>query len=531
VECPAGHCYFIFRKIMTQPHTGSSPTATTRPASAAAPLLQVRAISKAFAGVQALDNVDLTIGRGEIHCLAGENGSGKSTLIKIIAGAQSPDSGEIIFGGKTYPQLTPIDAIHEGVQVIYQDFALFPNLSVAENITFNDELARGRKFVNYRWMRKLAQEALDKVGVSLNLNTKVEDLVVADKQLVAISRALLADAKLIIMDEPTTALTEREVRSLLAIIKRLQTDGVSVVFVSHKLNEVLEVSEKLSILRNGRTAASGDVAEFDWQRIAFEMTGRELREQRVDLQPPQADVLLKVDNLGLQGRFADVSFELRAGEVLGVAGLLGSGRTALATSLFGLTPADTGSIAVSGKTLTIDSPQTAMGVGLGYVPEDRLTEGLFLQRSIGRNVIASKLEALSRAGFLQARASKDEQQHWVDALKIATPSPQLPVQSLSGGNQQRVVLARWLATQPRMLILVGPTVGVDVGSKADIHQVIADLAAKGMGVLIVSDDIPELRNTCHRIMVMRAGQVTDVLEADAISEDDLAQRLTAEVTA
>lgn len=514
---------------MSQPHSSSStaPANTT----SATPLLQVSGISKAFAGVQALDNVDLIIQRGEIHCLAGENGSGKSTLIKIIAGAQPPDSGEIIFNGKTYPHLTPIDAIREGVQVIYQDFALFPNLSVAENIAFNDELAHGRTFVNYRQMRNLAREALEKVGVSLNLNTKVEDLAVADKQLVAISRALLADAKLIIMDEPTTALTEREVRSLLGIIKRLQAEGVSVVFVSHKLNEVLEVSEKLSILRNGRMVASGDVDEFDWQRIAFAMTGRELREQRVNLKPPQDEVLLSVTNLGLQGRFDDVSFELKAGEVLGVAGLLGSGRTALATSLFGLTPADTGSIQISGKTLTIDSPQTAMEAGLGYVPEDRLTEGLFLQRSIGRNVIASKLEALTRAGFLQNRASKDEQQHWVDALNIATPSPALPVQSLSGGNQQRVVLARWLAIEPRILILVGPTVGVDVGSKADIHQVIAELAAEGMGVLIVSDDIPELRNTCHRIMVMRAGKVTDVFEADATSEDDLAQRLTSEVAA
>ena len=511
--------------------TSASAATSTKTVSATEPLLQVRNISKAFAGVQALDNVDLTIGRGEIHCLAGENGSGKSTLIKIIAGAQPPDSGEIIFNGKSYPQLTPIDAIHEGVQVIYQDFALFPNLSVAENIAFNDELAHGRKFVNYRQMRNVAQNALEKVGVSLNLNTKVEDLAVADKQLVAISRALLADAKLIIMDEPTTALTEREVRSLLSIIKRLQADGVSVVFVSHKLNEVLEVSEKLSILRNGRMVASGDVNEFDWQRIAFEMTGRDLREQRVELKPPQDDVLLQVSHLGLQGRFEDVSFALKAGEVLGVAGLLGSGRTALATSLFGLTPADTGSIHVAGKALTIDNPQIAMDAGLGYVPEDRLTEGLFLQQSIGRNVIASKLSALTRAGFLQHRASKDEQQHWVESLKIATPSPELPVQSLSGGNQQRVVLARWLATHPRILILVGPTVGVDVGSKADIHHVIADLAAEGMGVLIVSDDIPELRNTCHRIMVMRAGKVTDVLEADATSEDDLAQRLTSEVAA
>ncbi|MEM7739045.1 MAG: sugar ABC transporter ATP-binding protein [Deinococcota bacterium] len=513
---------------MTEMVDSSSHTSTASAQVGATPLLRVQNISKSFAGVQALDDVSLEIGRGEIHCLAGSNGSGKSTLIKIIAGAQPPDSGEIVFSGTSYPRLSPIDAIREGVQVIYQDFALFPNLTVAENIAFNDNLAKGARFVNYRGMRKLAQQALDKIGVSLNLTARVEDLAVVDKQLIAISRALLADAKLIIMDEPTTALTEREVRALLDVIKRLQADGVSVVFVSHKLNEVLEVSEKLTILRNGQKVASGNVSEFDWRRIALEMTGRELHEQREQLAEPQNEVLLEADSLSLAGRFQDVSFQLRAGEVVGVAGLLGSGRTALATSLFGLTPADAGTIRVSGQAVTLDNPTKAMDVGLGYVPEDRLTEGLFLQQSIGRNIVTSKLPDLSSGGFLKSADVKREQHHWVDALSIATPSPELPVQSLSGGNQQRVVLARWLATNPKILVLVGPTVGVDVGSKADIHAIITDLAAKGMGVLIVSDDIPELLNTCHRILVMRAGRVTDDLAAEGLSEDDLARKLTSE---
>ena len=510
---------------MTDTATAERPPTT---ADASAALLSVRGVSKAFAGVQALDDVSLDIGRGEIHCLAGENGSGKSTLIKTISGAQQPDSGEIILNGKTYKRLSPIEAIRGGVQIIYQDFSLFPNLTAAENIAFNDELAQGRRFVNRKRMRELAEEATAKVGVSINLNARVEDLPVADKQLIAISRALLADARLIIMDEPTTTLTEKEVRSLLKIIQRLREDGVSVMFVSHKLNEVLEVSEKLTILRNGKTVASGKVDEFDWQRIAYEMTGRELKESSSTLKPPSEKRVLEVENLGLENSFADVSFTLHAGEVLGVAGLLGSGRTALATTLFGLTPADTGTVKVEGREVAIKSPSDAMNVGLGYVPEDRLTEGLFLQRSIGRNIVSSKLGSLSSAGFLKMGEVREEQETWVNELDIVTPSPDLPVQSLSGGNQQRVVLARWLATKPKILVLVGPTVGVDIGSKADIHEIIADLAEDGMGVLVVSDDIPELLHNCHRVLVMKAGRVTEELEPGGISEDELATKLTSD---
>ncbi len=502
---------------------GASPPTT--------PLLRVRDVSKTFAGVRALDHVSLDIGYGETHCLAGENGSGKSTLIKIIAGVEPPDSGEVVLNGNVYEHLTPIDAIREGVQIIYQDFSLFPNLTAAENIAFNDELARGRRFVSWRRIRSLAEEAVAKIGVTIDLGARVETLPVAEKQLIAISRALLADAKLIIMDEPTTTLTEREVRTLIKIIRRLKADGVSVVFVSHKLKEVLEVSDSVTVLRNGRTVASGEVSAFSWERIALEMTGRELGAETNSLSPPQKKVVLAVRDLGLKNYFSDVGFSLRAGEVLGIAGLLGSGRTALATTLFGLTPADEGTVEVEGREVALRSPADAVAAGLGYVPEDRLTEGLFLTQSVGRNIVSSKLNELSRGGFKDERLIRAEQNRWIEHLNIATPSAELPVQNLSGGNQQRVVLARWLATRPKVLMLVGPTVGVDVGSKADIHRIIAQLAAEGMGVIIVSDDILELLNNTHRILVMRAGRVTEMLAPAGLSEDALATKLTSEASA
>lgn len=517
---------------MTEPLTHKSPAENPPSSSPTAPLLRVRHVSKTFAGVRALDDVSFRIGYGETHCLAGENGSGKSTLIKIIAGVEAPDEGGVLeLHGRAYPRLTPRDAIREGVGIIYQDFSLFPNLTAAENIALNDELAGRRRFVSWRRMRRRAAEALAKLGVELDLNALVETLPVAEKQLVAISRALLADAKLIIMDEPTTTLTEREVRKLVAVIRRLKADGVSVVFVSHKLKEVLTVSDQVTVLRNGRTVAHGDVHEFTWERIALEMTGRELGAQTNTLPPPEARVVLSARGLGLAGAFTDVSFSLRAGEVLGVAGLLGSGRTALATTLFGLTPADAGTLTVDGQEVTLRAPTDAVAAGLGYVPEDRLTEGLFLPQSVGRNIVAGILGELSRGGFRDAGRSRAEQERWIKDLHIATPSAALSVQNLSGGNQQRVVLARWLATHPKVLILVGPTVGVDVGSKADIHRLIAQLAAQGMGVLIVSDDLPELLHNTHRILVMRAGRVTEELLPGLITEDELATQLTTESSA
>ncbi|GAK51680.1 ABC transporter component [Candidatus Moduliflexus flocculans] len=492
--------------------------------------LVVNKVSKTFAGVHALDNVSLTIQRGEIHCLVGENGSGKSTLIKIISGFYQPDAGEIIVNGKSYTHLSPIEAIRLGIQIIYQDFSLFPNLTVAENLAMNDELERNVRFVNWKQVRRLARAALDRIGVKIDLNADVEELSVADKQLVAISRAILHDAKMIVMDEPTTALTQKEVESLFRIIKNLQQEGIAIVFVSHKLQEVAEISERVTIIRNGKNVANGSIAEFDRAKLIFHMTGKELEETRYHYTPltPKPQSLFSVRQLGRRGSFEQISFEIFPGEIVGITGLLGSGRTELASALFGLKPADSGQIEVEGRPVAIRSVQDAIRCGIGYVPEDRLTEGLFLEQSIGRNIIIGIVNELAnRFGVLKKEAVSREISHAIEYLRIKTPSPYLPVKSLSGGNQQRVVLAKWLAAKGKILILNGPTVGVDVGSKSEIHKTLHELARKQMGILMISDDIPELLQSCQRIVLMHKGRIVDELRDARCNEPEINGQLKA----
>ncbi len=491
-------------------------------------LLRVSNVSKNFAGVQALDGVSLSIGRGEIRCLVGENGSGKSTLIKIIAGVYHPTSGEIYINGKHYRNLHPIDAINEGIQVIYQDFSLFPNLTAAENIALNYQLARGARLVKWREVRRIAEEAISLIDVDVDLDAVVGDLPVADRQLIAISRALLQNARLIIMDEPTTALTQKEVEALFRVIRSLKEKGISILFVSHKLSEVQEIADSVMIMRNGLKVADGPISDFDVAKMAYYMTGREITETGYTFNPDHTDgSLLRVSNLTYPGRFWDVSFELKRGEIVGITGLLGSGRTDLALALFGVEPAVAGDVYIEGKKVCINSIQDAMRHGIGYVPEDRLTEGLFLQQSIGRNVVIRVVdETLDALRFLSPRKVRDQIDTWVSKLNIKTGNVALPVSSLSGGNQQRVVLAKWLASRPRILVMNGPTVGVDVGSKMELHEVVKGLARQGIGILIMSDDIPELMNTCNRILLMRNGRIVEEFETGEINEKQLNLKLT-----
>lgn len=491
--------------------------------------LAAKNIHKSFAGVHALRGVDLSINKGEIRCLVGENGCGKSTLIKVISGVYPQDKGELIINGKTYKRIHPIEAIREGIQVIYQDFSLFPNLTAAENVALNYQLERRRRLVNWREVKKVAQEAIARIDVDIDLDAYVEDLTVVDKQLIAISRALLQNAKLIIMDEPTTALTRKEVDSLFRVVKSLKAEGISILFVSHKLNEVLEIADKVTIMRNGLMVADGDAAEFDQAKISYLMTGREISETRSEppTSPPDSPSLFKVVGLGRKGAFYDINFEIYPGEILGITGLLGSGRTELATSLFGLRPADTGQIYINGRPVKIRSVQDAIKNGIGYVPEDRLTQGLFLAQPISKNIIASSIpKLLGRFRLVDDEKVRNEVASWLTKLSITTPSADLPVQSLSGGNQQRVVLAKWLATSPRILILNGPTVGVDIGSKAEIHAILKKLARQGIGIIIISDDIPELLQTCHRILLMQKGRIVEEFTGTGISENELARKLT-----
>ena len=489
-------------------------------------LVTLDGVTKTYSGITALNSVGFSIAAGEAVCLAGENGSGKSTLIKILAGVEQPDRGTIAFSGQPQGTLNPRLSAAAGIKVIFQDFSLFPNLSVAENIAFSAEIGLGAKLVRKARIRDVARRTLDRIGVEIPLNVAVETLSVAHKQLVAICRALATEARLIIMDEPTTALTEREVRGLLGIIRRLKADGVAVLFVSHKLAEVLEVCEKVIVLRNGQKVAEGPAHDFDAAILTRHMTGRDVAASPPAPLPGDAATLMHVEGLHKTGAFSDVSFTLRAGEVLGISGLLGSGRTALAKALFGLVAPDRGRITLDGRAVALGNPVAAAEAGIGYVPEDRLTEGLFLTQSIVQNIAVGRLDVHGgAAGVLNLGGLMAEARDWLARLSVKTPNPDAPVRSLSGGNQQRVVLARWMARSPRVLVLNGPSVGVDVGSKAEIHGIIAQLAAAGLGVIVIYDDLPELLSTCHRILVMKGGALVDDIASGVITETDLAHRL------
>lgn len=491
-------------------------------------ILRVHQLKKSFGGVQALRGMDLEIRKGEIHCLAGENGCGKSTLIKIVSGVYKADEGTIELNGHTFTHLTPAESIRQGIQVIYQDFSLFPNLTVMENLALNLELSNNRKWINYKRFRQIARQALAKIQVQLDLDETVENLSVADKQLIAISRALLSDARLIIMDEPTTALTKKEVQTLFQVIKNLQQQGMSILFVSHKLDEVFEISERFTIMRNGEKVISGETKDLDSAKFSYYMTGREFAQTRYRPASLPEQPVLEVRHLSLKNGFTDISFTLRKGEILGITGLLGSGRTELVQSLFGIYPADSGEIRIHGRGVHIRSVQDAIRHGIGYVPEDRLTEGLFLPQPIADNIAVSKLKRFSnRLGFLKRRQMAEEANRWIRDLSIRTDNAASPVATLSGGNQQKVILARWLATDLSILLLNGPTVGVDIGAKFDIHARIRQLAEQGLAVIMISDDLPEVLANCNRILVMRNGRIVRELNADETEEQQLAMIATA----
>jgi len=488
-------------------------------------------VSKRFGGVQALDQVSFQIAPGEVRCLAGENGSGKSTVIKVLSGVHRADSGEVVLAGASRAALTPREAIAAGVQVIYQDFSLFPNLTVAENLAAGQDLGGRRWLSSRRRARRAVAEASARLGVALDPDAEVGSLPVAGRQLVAIARALLADVRLLVMDEPTTALTHQEVARLFQLVEGMQSRGIAVLFVSHKMREMLAVADSLTVLRNGRVVAEGPMAEFDEARITRAMTGHDPGAARHawTTPPPGTPPRLELRNLTVPGEVADVSFSLMPGEVVGVAGLLGSGRTELALALFGMRPGYGGEILLDGRPVALRSVADAVAAGIAYVPEDRLTEGLFPARSIDDNLLAASLDLLAGpAGWLDFAAGRRAAAGAIRTMAIATPSGDRAASELSGGNQQRVVIGRWLLTQARVLVLNGPTVGVDVGSKGAIHRTLRDLAREqGLAVLMVSDDGPELAENCGRVLLVHRGRLAGVLEGDALTDAGITDRLRA----
>ncbi len=487
-------------------------------------------ISKSFPGVQALDNFDISIKNGEIHCLVGENGSGKSTLIKIISGVIKADPGyEIIINGKRLKKQQLINSTEYGIEVIYQDLSLFPNLTVAENISWNQIIESELKFINWKKVKNIARESMDKIKLKLRSSDLVGDLSIAKRQLIAICRAMTNEAKLIIMDEPTSSLTKNEVDLLLSVIKNLVRKGISVLFVSHKLNEIFEVADIVTVIRDGRKIGTFDIRELNIKKLAKLMVGDDFLSSQIKLPDYKKDkILLEVQDLSKKNNFTDINLKLYPGEILSITGLLGSGRTELALSLFGLNTPDEGKIIVEGNLVKINTSNEAIRLGINYIPEDRLTQSLFMEQSVGKNIIITIIKKLlSKLGLLSSKMINNSIESSIDQLKIITPSMEVPVKQLSGGNQQRVVLAKWLKTNPKILIIDGPTVGIDVHAKDKIYNIIKDLAAKGIGIIIISDEVQEILKNTHRILLMKKGKIICEFISQNSDEDEILRILNA----
>ena len=490
--------------------------------------LDLARISKRYGGVVALRDVDWSVDAGEVHCLVGENGSGKSTLLKIVSGVIAPESGgRITCAGRRFPRLDPVRSKALGIEVIYQDLSLFPNLTVAENVAIDRHLG-GVRLVDRRGLERRAAEALGRIGVDLDPRAKVGDLTIASRQLVAIARAMAGDAKLVIMDEPTASLTRREVDALLGLVRDLKARGVAIVFVSHRLDEVLEVAERVTVLRDGAKVGLYDAREVDDARLATLMTGKSFSYERKVGDFSAAPTVLKVSGLTRAGHYEDVSLVVRAGEIVALTGRLGAGRTELALSLFGMNAPDVGVIELDGRPTAFATPRAAIEAGVAYVSEDRLALGLVLEQPIASNVVVTTLPELGGAsGLLAPRTVREHVAGWIASLAIKAPAQAAAVGTLSGGNQQRIVLAKWLATKPKLLILDSPTVGVDVSAKDGIYEIVSRLAEAGVAVLMISDEIPEAFHHAHRVLVMREGRIEGELTPASSTERALKELVDA----
>ncbi len=485
-------------------------------------LLSMKHISKAFPGVQALDDVQLEIKPGEIHALVGENGAGKSTLMRALSGVARMDSGTIYWRGNPVEINQPADAQNLGISMIHQELAVIPYLDVGKNIFLGREpLSSIPGVINWKQLYLNAQEQLDRLGLDIDPRTTVENLTIAQQQIVEVVKALSMDASLIVMDEPTSALTEREVEALFAHMDKLRDAGVSVVFISHRLDEVQRVSDRITVLRDGNWIQTSNIRDLTQDDIVKLMVGREIEQEVITRSQTSDEIILKVANLSSGDEVRDVSFDLRRGEILGVAGLVGAGRTALAEAIFGFRKISAGTIELENKQIKLDSPNQAIDHGFGFVTEDRKEQGLFLNMAVWQNIIIAGLKQLTRLGFLRRKQSVQRSQNLVESLDIKTPSLNQQVRNLSGGNQQKVIIARWLSLQPKILILDEPTRGIDVGAKAEIHNLLRQMADDGVGILMISSELPEILGISDRVLVMREGRLVAEFDPKTHTQDDI----------
>jgi simple sugar transport system ATP-binding protein len=488
-------------------------------------VLRARGIDKSYGGVHALADADLEIRAGEVHCLAGANGSGKSTLIKILSGVEAPDRGQIEIAGTVLSKLSVVGSISHGIQVIYQDLSLFPNLTVAENVAMTVRVAGKAKIISIPAARELTLTVMKRLKLDIDPDALLEELPVAQRQLVAICRAIANDVRVLFMDEPTTALTWNEVGTLFQVVSALKADGVAIVFVSHKTEEVFALSDRITVLRDGKVVAVGGVEEFDRDSLVEALIGRQELEERIVSDDVRDTAVLEVNSISAPGLFADISFTAHAGEIIGLTGLMGSGRSEVADAIFGIIPFTSGRVSVDGRDIRSGDVAGAISAGIAYVPSDRLTQGVFLDQSISRNLVASSISLLAtKLGWLKPKAIRQGVDELIADLSMKVGSPADPVSSLSGGNQQRVVIGKWLATNPRVLVLNGPTVGVDIGSKSAILQILREKAAQGIAVLLISDDVPELVSVCHRVLVVRRGRLIDEIASDNVTVEAVRER-------
>ncbi|MFM8595276.1 MAG: sugar ABC transporter ATP-binding protein, partial [Chloroflexota bacterium] len=457
---------------------------------ARSPVLEMSHISKQFGATQALDDVSLPLYAGEVHALLGENGAGKSTLIKIMTGIQQQDTGEILLDGVPVKVGSSQDAQRLGVAAIYQEPMIFPDLSVAENI-FIGHRKRGM-FVDHKKMQREANEVLGRLGVTLDVGSPARGLTLAEQQTVEIAKAISLDVRVLIMDEPTASLSAHEVRTLFRIVETLRSQGVAICFISHRMEEVFEIADRVTILRDGRWVSTQPRSEVTPASAIRGMVGREVVELFTRRRAPQGEVVLQVRGLCREGVFNDINFDLRAGEVLGFAGLVGAHRTDVGLALFGIAPADSGEIVLEGKTVTVTNPRDAMALGIAYSTEDRRQLGLVLPMSIAANISLPSLPRfLSSFGFVDIAAEQKTAEQFREHLSIRTPDVDTATGKLSGGNQQKVLISKWLETHPKVLILDEPTRGIDVGAKVEVHHLIDELAAEGLAIIMISSDLPE----------------------------------------
>jgi ABC-type sugar transport system ATPase subunit len=485
-------------------------------------LLSVEQITKTYPGVKALQDVSFSVEAGTVHAVMGENGAGKSTLMQVIAGAHAPTSGRLIFDGQEVSFSSTRDAAQKGISIVFQELMLAPNMSIAENIFLGAEPRSARVFVDRGELLDRARAAMQRLGITLDPDTRLGDLTIAQQQLIEICKALIHEPRLLILDEPTSSLSEADSLTLFKVVHELRARGVTILYISHRMREVFDNCDAVTVLRDGKHVRTARLADTSPDEVVRLMVGRDLAEvKRIRPENEQQPIVLSVQGLGDDERYRDVSFSLRRGEIVGLAGLIGAGRSEVAMGIFGAPPPKHGSVSLEGKSVKIGKPRDAMKLGIGLVPEDRKDQGLILGMSVGSNLslAALGLGRLSKANMIRPVQEARMIDSYVGRFKIKTPTVEQLVGLLSGGNQQKVVLAKWLASKPRVLIVDEPTRGVDVGTKAEIYALMRELAHDGLAILVISSDLPEILTISDRILVMRAGMLAGEVAFDEASEE------------